>query len=139
MNKVFLDTNVVLDFLLDRRPFSEQASKIFDLSELGEIELFISSLSVNNIYYIARKIIGHEKSIYLIKELLGMVEILNSDKASLLMALELEFSDFEGGIQNAIAILNPRIEIIISRNTKDFRKSALPAMSPEIYLKTFFH
>jgi hypothetical protein len=54
------------------------------------------------------------------------------------MALDLEFSDFEDGIQYAVAILNPGIEIIISRNTKDFRKSALPAMSPEVYLKTFF-
>lgn len=138
MNKVFLDTNVVLDFLLDRRPFSEEASRIFDLSESGEIELFISSLTVNNIYYVSRKLIGHQKSIDLIKELLEIVEILNSDKASILMALDLEFSDFEDGIQNAVAILNPGIEIIISRNTKDFRKSALPAMSPEVYLKTFF-
>ena len=138
MNKVFLDTNVVLDFLLDRRPFSEEASRIFDLSESGEIVLFVSSFTVNNIYYISRKLIGHQKSIDLIKELLEIVEILNSDKASIMMTLDLEFSDFEDGIQNAVAILNPGIEIIISRNTKDFRKSALPAMSPEVYLKTFF-
>jgi len=138
MNKVFLDTNVVLDFLLERRPFSEEASRIFDLSESGEIVLFVSSFTVNNIYYISRKLIGHQKSIDLIKELLEIVEILNSDKASIMMTLDLEFSDFEDGIQNAVAILNPGIEIIISRNTKDFRKSALPAMSPEVYLKTFF-
>jgi predicted nucleic acid-binding protein len=136
VKKVFLDTNVVLDFLLDRKPFSEYAAKIFELAETGKLELYLSSLSINNIYYVSRKIIGHQSSIQLIRELLEMAEILNTDKNAVLNALDSEFKDFEDGLQHAVAISIDTIDIIFSQNIKDFKNSVLPVMTPEIFLRT---
>lgn len=58
-DKIFLDTNVVLDHLADRQPFAEYAHRIFGLAETGELIACVSSLSFSNLYYILRYSGGH--------------------------------------------------------------------------------
>ena len=136
--RIFLDTNVVLDFLFDRKPSSEAASKVIELSESGNLILFLSAMSINNIYYIARRTVGHEKSIEIIKEILGMVEILDLNKETIVLALESGFRDFEDGLQHASAYLANDINMILTQNVKDFGRSGLPVMTPEIFLASKF-
>ena len=68
--KVFVDSDVVIDFFTDREPFANPVSRIFELNELGFIQIFISAVSLNNVYYLVRKQLGHKKTIPIIEELL---------------------------------------------------------------------
>lgn len=131
---VFLDTNVILDYLFDRKPYSGFAGEIIALSESGDLTLFISAISINNIYYIARKSIGHEKSLDVIRDILEMVEILDLNKDTIIYALDSGFRDFEDGIQYCTAFLKNDMQVILTQNIKDFTKSNLPVMTPEKFL-----
>ncbi len=57
------------------------------------------------------------------------------DKSAVLNALNSEFKDFEDALQNFSAIENGEINIILTRNIKDFKKSELAVLTPETYLK----
>ncbi len=101
-NKVFLDSNVVLDHLADRQPFSEYAHRLFALAETGELTLFVSALSFSNLYYVLRKLKGHNEALSLLRKLkqlvivtaVGEVEI-QSAFASSFKTLKTRFSIFQ--------------------------------------------
>lgn len=135
-NKIFIDSDVVIDLFTDRMPFANAASEIFELYELGKIKLFISASSVNNIYYIVRKFLGHKSTLKIIEELTEMVEIIGTTKSEILQALKNDFSDFEDSIQYSCALTVSGINTILTRNTKDFKKSKIAVFTPENYLKT---
>lgn len=137
-HSVLLDTNVVLDFLTDREPFSENAAKIFSLSETRRIDAYISPLSFSDCYYILRKFASHDKVIKKLQQLLTIAEITSITKKTITTALNSGFNDFEDAIQNYSAIEWVKIDIILTRNIKDFRKSEIAVMTPDTYLKTFF-
>lgn len=65
-DKVFLDTDVVLDHLADRQPFAEYAHRLFALAETGELTVCVSSLSFSNLYYLLRKLHGHANTLTLL-------------------------------------------------------------------------
>ena len=136
MDKVFVDTDVMIDFLTDRQPFSQEASLIFDLAEKGKISIFISSLSINNIYYLTRKLVGDKKAREIIYDLLEMVQIQEIGKDEIVEAIDSPMTDFEDAIQHASACRIENVRAIISRNTKDYKKSKLAVFTPEIFLKS---
>jgi len=86
-SKVFVDSDVIIDFFTDREPFANPASKIFELNELGVINIYISAVSINNIYYIVRKYIGHKQTIKIIEELVEITEIIGTTKKEIVQAL----------------------------------------------------
>ncbi len=131
MIQVFLDTNVVIDFLADRKPFSSAAAQIFNASVAGKIKLYISAVSYNNIYYILRQSLSHAMTIKLLNELCEMTEIADVTKSIIRNSLKSEFKDFEDAIQYNCALSLNKIDLIVTRNTKDFKKSFLPVMTPE--------
>lgn len=135
MDKLFLDTDVIIDFLVDREPFASFSSRIFDLAEKGVVKVYISSLSVNNIYYITRKLTGEKKAIGIIRELTSIVDILEVGKKEISVALSSGFKDFEGALQHATAIQLKGIKALLTRNIKDYRKSQIAIFTPESYLK----
>ena len=135
MDKVLIDTDVVLDFLFDRKPFSDQSSQIIIMCENRKIKGFITSIMVSNIYYLLRKTASHEKVIDSIKKLMQIIEVLTTNKVAVLSALNSEFKDFEGALQNYSAQINDEITIIVTRNTKDYKFSKLSIMTPESYIK----
>lgn len=137
MHKVLIDTDVILDFLFDRKPFSDDASKILSLCESKQIQGFITSTMLSNIYYLLRKTAKHEKVIESLKMLMKILDIVTTDKTCVLDALNSEFKDFEDALQNFSAENDKEIKIIITRNIKDYKSSNLSIMEPEIYLKTF--
>ena len=103
-SKLFIDSDVVIDFFINRKPHVEKATKIFDLNEKNKITLFISALSINNIYYITRKYLGHRSTIEVVEELIDMFEIVGTNKQDIVQALNNNFSDFEDSIQYSTAL-----------------------------------
>ncbi|MBC7535856.1 MAG: PIN domain-containing protein [Ferruginibacter sp.] len=131
MKLIFLDTNVIIDFLADRRPFSLTAAEIFNASLSGNVKLFISSVSFNNIYYILRQSLSHNVTIKLLEELSEMTEIVAVTKTIIKKSLKSEFKDVEDAIQYNCALTINKIDFIVTRDSKDFKKSSLPVMNPQ--------
>jgi len=135
MDNVFLDTDVILDFLLDREAFSEASVFLLTLGDMGRIKLYSSGLVFSNCYYILRKISSHRKVIDALQSLGAFIEFAPVGHQVVLDALHSSFKDFEDAIQNAAAT-SSGIRFLITRNTKDYKKSELAVMTPEEYLAT---
>ena len=135
MKNVLIDTDVILDFFFDREPFSENAAKILSLCEKKVIVGYVTPVIVSNVYYLLSQKGKQDKVIEKLKSLLSILEILTIDKNSILVALNSDFKDFEDALQNYAAELNGEISLIITRNTKDYKKSELGVMSPDDFLK----
>ncbi|MGN6400782.1 MAG: type II toxin-antitoxin system VapC family toxin [Flavisolibacter sp.] len=131
MQQLFLDTNVVIDFLADRKPFSIPAARIFNYSSESKINLFISAVSYNNIYYILRQSLTSKETIKLLDELSELTDIADVTKSIIKRSLKTDFKDFEDAIQYHCALSISKLDAIVTRNTKDFKKSILPVLTPE--------
>ena len=134
MDKVLIDTDVILDFLFDRKPFSEDAAQILSWCENSKIQGFVTSIMLSNIYYLLRKTAKHEKVIENLKMLLNIVDVITTNKDTVLDALHSEFKDFEDALQNFSAQNHDEIKVIITRNIKDYKRSNLVVMEPETYI-----
>ena len=135
MTRILIDTDVILDFFFDRQPFSENAAKIFSLCELQEIKGFVTPIIISNVYYLLRQTAKHEKVVEKLKLLVSITEILVIDKAIIVQALNSPFKDFEDALQNYSAEFAKEIDIILTRNTKDFKNSLLAVMTPDNFMK----
>lgn len=130
MKNIFLDTNIVIDFLADRKPFSLDAAKLFNFCVLGKVKIYISAVSYNNIYYILRQSLSNTETIKLLDELSEMAEIADVTKSVIKKSLKTDFKDFEDAIQYYCALSLNKIDFIVTRDTKDFKKSTLSIMTP---------
>lgn len=136
MKRVLIDTDVILDFFFDRKPFSENAAKVLALCESKEITGFITSVIISNVYYLLRQTATHEKVIEKLTQLISILDILTTDKNTIIQALNSDFRDFEDALQNFSAELNWQIDLIITRNVKDFKYSKIGVMTPGNFVKT---
>lgn len=136
-NKVFVDSDVVIDFFTDREPFANPASELFDLNEQNKIKIHLSAVSINNIYYIVRKYLGHKSTLKVVEELIEMTEIVGTSKNEIVQALRNNFKDFEDSIQYSTALTIEGISAIITRNVKDYTNAQIAVLTPENFLKTF--
>ncbi len=134
-SKLFIDSDVVIDFFTDREPHANPASELFDLNERGEVKLYLSAVSLNNIYYIVRRYLGHKKTLEVIEDLVIMTEIIGTTRKEIVQALKNNFKDFEDSIQYSSALTIDGIEAIITRNIKDYKNSEIAVMTPLNYLK----
>ena len=137
MEKIFLDTDVVIDLLADRKPFSETAAALFSLAEKGSLEIYVSSLSFNNIYYIVRKLAGHKKALTLLAQLEKLTHILPVDGEIIRESLLSNFKDFEDAVQYFCA-KRGGIGNIITRNVKDFAKAECAVHTSDSYLAIYW-
>lgn len=136
MKNILIDTDVILDFFLDRQPFSEDASKLLSLCENGKLNGFITPVMISNVYYLLRKAAKHEKVIKSLKMLMSIIDVAAMNKDTVSAALYSAFGDFEDALQHYAAQHHGEIQVIITRNIKDYKSSTLPIMTPETYLKT---
>ena len=136
MKRIFLDTDVVMDFLTKRQPFAVEAMKLMEYSNRKELELCISSLSLSNIHYLISRIENKSKAREKIKGILKLVDILSIHKSTTEKAAYSEFKDFEDAIQNFCAKENG-IKSIITRNVKDYSKSTLSIQTPKEFIREF--
>ena len=135
MTDLFIDTDVIIDFLIDRKPHSREAAIIFTLIENKKLKGYVSSLTFSNLYYVLRKFESHNKVISKLDSISKMLTILKVDQQTIKDAIASRFTDFEDSIQYYCALDNKKIDVLITRNTKDFRKSEIPVMTPSDYLK----
>lgn len=133
--KLFIDSDVVIDFFTDRAPHVNPASELFELNEQGSVKLFLSAVSINNIYHITRRFLGHNKALDAIEALIEMTEIVGTTKNEIFQALKNNFSDFEDSIQYSSALTIKDLDAIITRNIKDYRNSSIAVMTPLNFLK----
>lgn len=131
MRNLFLDTNIIIDVLADRQPYSEAASKIFDYAEKGKVNLFISALSYSNIYYIIKKTCSHKEMISVLRDLEELTETLDVTKQIISKSLNGDFKDFEDSIQYHTATSNKKITGIVTRNVKDYKNSELTVLTAD--------
>lgn len=131
-----IDTDVILDFFLDRQPFSENASKIFALCENRILIGYITPVILSNVYYILRQIARHNRVIEKLNQLLSITDVLTMDKNVVINALNSGFKDFEDALQYFAAIKKSNIDTIITRNVKDFKTSEIGVLTPESYVRT---
>src|SRR5882724_2676198 len=97
-DKIFLDSDVVLDHLADRQPFSEYAHRLFALAETGELTLCVSVLSFSNLYYVLRKLKGHDEALLLLRQLKQLVKISPVSESEITSAFASGFKDLEDAI-----------------------------------------
>lgn len=127
--KVLIDTNVVLDLLLEREPFVESAIALFEQVERGNLTGYIAATTITNIFYIIRKSEGREVALAAINRLLTGLQFCAVDRQTVETALRLNLKDFEDGIQLACADIS-QLDGIVTRDPKDFIDSSLPIYSP---------
>lgn len=127
--KILIDTNVVLDLLLERELFVEAAIALFEQIEKGNLEGFIAATTITNIFYIIRKTEGREVAFVAIHRLLIGLQFCAVNRQTIETALTLGLKDFEDSIQLACATLN-QLDAIVTRDQKDFIGSNLPIYSP---------
>lgn len=131
MKTIFLDTNVLIDFFADRKPFSIEAAKLFNYSFNKKINIYISAVSFNNIYYILRQSCSHTETIKMLSELNEWADIVDVSKEIIKKSLKSDFKDFEDAIQYNCAKSINKMDFIVTRNTKDFKTSSLPILNPK--------
>jgi predicted nucleic acid-binding protein len=127
--KILIDTNIVLDLLLEREPFVEKAILIFEQIEQGKLKGYIAATTITNIFYIIRKTESREVAIAAINRLLTGIQFCAVDRQTIETALSLGLKDFEDSIQLACAILS-QLDGIVTRDRKDFVGSNLPIYAP---------
>lgn len=130
---VLIDTNVIIDFLITREPYFESSSKVIEKCATGELAGYIAFHSVPNLWYILRKI-PEDKRRKWIADICDFLKVTGVDHNEVLKALRTaEFKDFEDCLQDKCA-KNVGARYIITRNTADFDKSEVQAISPEDFL-----
>jgi predicted nucleic acid-binding protein len=135
MTDIFIDTDVIIDFLIDREPHSREAAIILTLIEQKKLKGYVSSLTFSNLNYVLRKIESHKKVIVKLDSISRLLTILKVDQQTIKYAIASGFPDFEDSIQYNCALDYKKIDVLITRNIKDYKGSEIPVMTPSDYLK----
>lgn len=135
MQKVFLDTNIILDFLGEREKFYDPAAKLITMADKKLIKIFTSSISYSNAYYLLCKYENKKSALEKIRKfkLLCNVSITNDEVVE--KSINSDFTDFEDALQYFSALATG-CRLIITRNEKDFKNAMIPVMNAESYLQT---
>lgn len=136
MDRVLIDSDVILDSFFNREPFVEYSTAILSMCELKKIRGFLTPLIYSNVYYLLRQTAKHEKVIEKLKQLFQITDILQMDRIVVENALNSGFKDFEGSLQNFSAVNNGKIDLILTRNFNDYKNSELGVFTPETYIKS---
>jgi hypothetical protein len=135
LEKLFVDTDVVLDLLSGRQPHYKFAAELFSLADIESVRLYVSSLTFANVHYVLSKQLSASESRKLLLRFKTLVTVLPVNDKIIELALSSSFADFEDAIQFYAAIEN-NISILLTRNLKDFKKATIPVMTPQQYLKS---
>lgn len=133
--KVFIDTNVMLDFLGEREPFYLSSAKIATLADKGKIEIVVSALSYATVSYFLTKFEGLEKTIEKLRKFKVISTICELDERIIEKGLNSNFSDYEDSLQYYSA-LRKDCKVLITRNAKDFKKAEMPVLTPDEFLNS---
>lgn len=134
MSRFLIDTNIVIDLLAKRNGFYDDAAELFSLADKNKLTLSISSLTFANTNYILTKLKTVNEAREILRKFKVLVDILTlNDKITDLALSDESFPDFENGLQYYSAIEN-QIDVIITRNKKDFKNSKIPVLTAKEFL-----
>ena len=137
MKKVLFDTNTIIDVLLARNEFARSSSDALRLAERKLIKGYVSAASMTDIYYIVQKTLkDSDATMKGLDAILGILKVAKVDQKCICNAVASDWKDFEDAVQNECARSNG-INIIVTRNPKDFVLSRIEICSPEDLLKKF--
>ena len=128
--KILFDTNIVLDVLMDRLPYSEAAVELFSKVEDGTIIGYLCGTTITTVFYLTAKTIGAARAQEEIKKLLSLFEVAPVNRHVLEAALVLDFNDFEDAVIHEAAC-HVGADVIVTRNQRDFLKSKITVYSSE--------
>ncbi len=134
MEKVFVDTNIILDWLGQRLPYYLPAKELFKKADGKEILILVSTMSFISIEYILRKQIGKTKTKQALFAMRTIITVCTSGEKEIDQSLASSFKDFEDAFQYYNALKNSA-KVIISRNPKDFKNAKIPIMTAKEYLE----
>lgn len=129
MKRIFIDTNVVIDVLVQRNGFLSSA-KVLALAKRGDVSLFVSVLTMANLAYILRKTLRGDDFYHEMKKLSSLLNVVDITTGQFFSALKLQAKDFEDALQYFCAESN-KCEVIVTRNKKDFIFSSIDVKTPE--------
>jgi predicted nucleic acid-binding protein len=130
---ILIDTNVILDLLLERPEHIAAARQLSERVESGELRALLCATTVTTIDYLARKQLGRDGAKRALQALLGLYDIAAVTRTTLQMALEADMPDFEDAVL-AHAAHQAGAHAIITRNLRDFAGSPVRAYTPLEYL-----
>ena len=133
--KVLIDTNVIIDTALRRKPFLVDSDQVLFFAQTERFDGYVSASSITDLYYILRKRIGHLSALIFLRRLVTVCKIASVDQTVIEAALVSDFKDFEDAIQNYTAIA-VALDAIVTRNTQDFSQSNLQVLTPGQLLQT---
>lgn len=133
MERVFVDTDILMDLLSARQPHYEAAANLFSLADEGKIKIYVSSLAFSNLFYILSRHLDANQARKKIIQFKTLVSVLSVGDKIIDLALSSDFRDFEDAIQYFTAIEN-RLEILLTRNLNDYKKANILVMTAEQFL-----
>lgn len=135
-SNLFIDTDVILDVVLNRQTYYNESAKIFKCFENGQTKLYTSASVIINTQYIAQKELSRDKCRHSIAYLIEYFEILEPNKHTILKAYNSAFPDIEDAIQYYTAKDSDIIDFIITRNIKNYKHvvKVLPVLTPAQFL-----
>jgi predicted nucleic acid-binding protein len=133
--KIFIDSDIILDVLTKRDNFVQAAAELFELGYLNKIELFTTPVVLANVFYILRKTSGIENAKMNLQKLRQIIRVLATNENTVDSALRSQFNDFEDGLQYFTAKEN-NISILITRNLKHYKVDDIIIETAEEYIKS---
>ncbi len=134
MEKVFVDTDIVLDLLSNREPFYAHSAYLFSEADKGKTKIYVSSLSFSNLNYILSRQYSADQARKKLLKFKTLVTVLAVTDKVVELALSSDFKDFEDGLQYFTAIEN-NLKTLLTRNLKDYKSAEITVMTAEQFLK----
>lgn len=133
--KYLIDTNIILDVLLDRKPYYDNSAEVLNLSGKKGITLYVTASSITDIYYIANQTLRNKEEVKaMLIKLLKIVFVAGVSEEEIRNALALSWKDFEDSVQYSAALLQG-MDGIVTRNPKDYKDAEMKVWSPEGFLR----
>lgn len=137
MRRIFVDTNIIVDLITDRKPFSKYAVEIFKQSESKKLKLYTSSHAIATSHYLLKKYVEEKELRVLLDQLLVYVNVIAIDDEIIRKSLKSKHKDFEDSLQIVAANSIDKMECIVTRNLKDFKNAEITVLSPDELVETF--
>jgi predicted nucleic acid-binding protein len=132
--RALIDTNVVLDVLLERLPFFDEADAVWKKCDEGVIDGFVSAVTITTIFYVARKLLGAQQALEAVATCMEAFQIAPIDRHALELALQLTGDDFEDNVQIACA-RTAQLDHVITRDRTGFAASDVAVLTPREVLQ----
>lgn len=133
---IFLDTNILVDIVTNRHPFSKNAISIFDYCQKSNIKMHSTSHSIATLHYLVKKIVDEKELRLIIEDLLDTISIIGVTESILKKSLKSNHKDFEDAIQILSAQSINNMDCIVTRDLKDYKFAEITVLTPDDFLTT---